>query len=198
MTATATPFGLRPVLAPGAANGASSIVTRRNMIASGYNTAIGYGSPIIITTNGVIHIAGTTGRVDGIFLGWRPLTAPNPGGVTSVASRNWVANSTYTGDAEFSYILFGTTPGGLYEIQANGSIAQTAIGDSANLVNPGAVNGLGNSTAALSTTLAGAGNNAQFQIVNVSQVPGNAFGDAFTIVQVRPSNTGFAASNNAF
>jgi hypothetical protein len=198
MSTVSAPFGLKPVLAPGGGNGSTAITTRRGMIASGYAANIGLYSPIIITTAGVINIAATTGRVDGIFLGWRPLGTPAAGAVTSVPNRNWVSGTTYTGEAEFSYILFRNALGVLFEIQANGSLAQTSIGDEANLVNPGTVNGLGFSSAVLSTTLAGAGNNAQFQVVNLAQVPGNAWGDAFTVVQVVPSNTGFVAANNAF
>jgi len=168
------------------------------MVASGYAANLGYYTPIIITTSGVINVAATTGRVDGIFLGWRSLTAPSTGAITAPALKQWVSGTTYTGNAEFSYILFSNAVGGQFEIQANGSLAQTAIGDEANLVNPGTVSGIGNSSAVLSTTLAGAGNNAQFQIVDLAPIPGNAWADSYTIVRVKPSNTGFIAANNAF
>ena len=65
-------------------------------------------------------------------------------------------------------------------------LVQTAVGDQADFVNPGtgsATTGLG--TCAISSTLAGAGVQAQLRIVGFSLAPDNAPGDAYTVVQAQ-------------
>ena len=198
MTALSQPFGLRPV---GNGDGPGSITNAvTSYIASGYGSNIGYYTPITITGSGVINVATTSSNVDGVFLGWRPLVGANSGAITNIPLNQWTAGTTYSGNAQFYVKLFTNNPADLYEIQANGSVIQTSVGDQANLVNPGNVNGLGFSTAALSSSVVGAGNNAQFQIVDLAPAynTSNAWGDAYTIVRVRPSKSGFFASYNAF
>ena len=72
------------------------------------------------------------------------------------------------------------------------------IGDEANLSNTTAgSNVTGLSQCTLSTTLTGAGNNAQMRIVDLAPIPGNAWGDAYTIVRATISKHQYTAVTNA-
>jgi hypothetical protein len=86
----------------------------------------------------------------------------------------------------------------VYEIQADGSLAQTSIGDEANLsaVTAGSTfTGLSQCT--LSTTLAGSGVNAQMRIIDLGQGIDNAWGDLFTVVRATVSKSQYQAVSNA-
>jgi hypothetical protein len=93
---------------------------------------------------------------------------------------------------------FYNDPNIVYEIQADGSLAQTSIGDMADLSNTTAgstTTGLSQCT--LSTTLAGVGNSAQMLIRDLAPYPDNAWGDSYTIVRVTINESQFNASVNA-
>jgi hypothetical protein len=86
----------------------------------------------------------------------------------------------------------------VYEIQADGSVAQSAIGDEADLSNTTAgSNVTGLSQATISSTLVGAGNSGQMRIVDLAPYPDNAWGDAYTIVRATINEAQFQASVNA-
>jgi hypothetical protein len=79
-----------------------------------------------------------------------------------------------------------TDPQVVYEIQANGSIAQTAIGQEFDITSPYA----GSSTTGLSqslmdTTAASVNTSKVLRVIDLAPYPGNAWGDAFTIVRVQ-------------
>ena len=93
---------------------------------------------------------------------------------------------------------FYNDPNIVYEIQADGSLAQSSIGDMADLSNTTAgstTTGLSQCT--LSTTLAGAGNSAQMLIRDLAPYPDNEWGDAYTIVRVTINESQVNASVNA-
>jgi hypothetical protein len=86
----------------------------------------------------------------------------------------------------------------VYEIQTDGTIAQTSIGNEANLSNFTAgstTTGLSQMT--LSASLAGSGSAAQFRIVDLAPYPDNNWGDAYVIVRVQVSKPQFVATANA-
>lgn len=179
MSATLAPFGARPVFDPTGQTRATAYT-----IASGYGTTIYRGTPVALNTNGTITIA-TVGANDfiGIFAGCEYIDAngkPNE-------SAYWPASTTATNIVAYVY----DQPYTVYEIQADGSVAQTAIGDQANFsgtANYTVADGstaTGNSSMALSATLAGAGVQGQFRIVGFNKNPDNAPGDTYTIVQVQ-------------
>ena len=89
-------------------------------------------------------------------------------------------------------------PSNVYEVQADGSVAQAAIGDQADVSNVSAASTLiGRSQCTLSATLAGVGVQAQFRIVGFGQQVDNAPGDAFTIVQVQLARSQYVANKVA-
>ena len=178
MSSTSAPFGLNPIRH---INGKFLPAPRvmADGIASGYGSAIYYGSPVMLNTNGTLTIATTAADIIGVFAGCQ--FVPTAGGMMT-PSKNWVASTTYVAGTMQAFVW--DDPNIIYEIQSNGSIAATAVGDQADFVNPG--NGsstLGTSTAAISSTLAGAGVQAQLRIVGLSQKIDNAFGDSYTIVE---------------
>ena len=173
MSATSAPFGFRPAYQPTGLDRA-----KKYTIASAYGTAIYKGMPVILNTNGTI-VAGTAAAdLLGIFAGVEYTDAqgkPN-------YSNFWPAAQVGTNIVAWVY----DDPSNVYEVQADGSIAQAGVGDQADVSNVGTGSSTtGLSTATLSSTLAGAGVQAQFRIVGFGQQLDNAPGDAFTIVQVQ-------------
>ena len=86
----------------------------------------------------------------------------------------------------------------VYEMQAAGSLTQAAIGEQYDITNATAgstTTGLSQCT--LGTSAAGAGNVKQMRVVNLAPYPGNAWGDAYTIVQCQISEHQYVATIGA-
>ena len=106
-------------------------------------------------------------------------------------SNYWPANTAYQTGSCIAY--FYNDPNIVYEIQAAGSLAQTSIGDEADLSNTTAGSTTtGLSACTLSTTLAGSGSTAQMRIINLAPYPDNAWGDSYTIVRTTIAKYQFA------
>jgi hypothetical protein len=106
-------------------------------------------------------------------------------------SNNWPASTAYQTGSCIAY--FYADQNIVYEIQADGSLAQTSLGDEADLSNVTAgstTTGLSQCT--LSTTLVGAGNSGQCRIIDIAPYTDNDWGDAFTVVRVNISEYQFA------
>ena len=188
MSATSAPFGFRPAYHQMGIDRA-----RRYTIASAYSPAIYKGTPVILNTNGTVVIGTAAADLLGIAVGFEFVDATGKPTLLNY----WPAGQT---------VLANTTPAAwilddpniVYEVQADGSIAQTAVGDQADVSNVG--NGstsTGLSTATLSASLAGVGVQAQFRIVGFSQALDNAPGDAFTVVQVQLARSQYVANKVA-
>lgn len=173
MSATAAPFGLRPVYHP-----SGSIRPVAVGIASGLNMNIFQYSPVqFIAASGFIQLAAAGARAVGVFMG----VEFTPADGRRRYSNTWPANQVAT--EIVAYIT--QDPLILYEIQANGSIAQDDIGEcadwSVNDTTAGStVTGLSN----VSLTTPPAAAIAGLQIYGLAPYVDNTFGDAFTIVQV--------------
>lgn len=186
MSATAAPFGARPSYH--ALN--AQMTARAYTIASGYGTAIYKGNPVILNTNGTIVVGTTAASVLGIFAGCQYTDSTGK----PTYSNYWPASVSATDIVAYVY----DDPNIVYEIQSSGSIAQTAVGDQADFVNPGtgsATTGLG--SCAINSTLAGAGNQKQLRIVGFSLAPDNAPGDAYTVVQAQIAQQQYIADKTA-
>lgn len=192
MSSTSTPFGMNPIRhlngkfipAPRAIPGG---------IASGYNTNIFYGSPVILNTNGTIVIGTTAADIYGVFAGFQSVPTSTS---LMTPQKNWVANSTYVTGTMVAYVW--DDPNIIYDIQSNGSIAATALGDQADFVNPGTGNTTtGQSTAQISSTLSGAGVQGQLRIVGIDSDINNDWGDAFTKVEVMIARHQYVANKVA-
>jgi hypothetical protein len=184
MSSTNAPFGLRPAFHPSGLDRAQALA---GGIVSGYATAILKGQAVKYATGGVIQVAAAGDAFVGAFAGveWTDTTGRRH------VSNNWPASTAYQTGSCVAY--FYADQNIVYEIQADGSLAQSSIGDEADLSNTTAgstVTGL--SQATLSTTLVGAGNSAQCRILDLAPYPDNAWGDDYVIVRVNISEYQFA------
>jgi len=192
MSATSAPFGLRPAYFPTGLERAQALA---NGITSGYGTAILKGQAVQYSPNAgvilpVLNTSTNSGLVAGAFAG---VEFTDTTGRRRV-SNNWPASTTGTEIVAYFY----NDQQIVYEIQTDGTMAQTSIGNEANLSNFTAgstTTGLSQMT--LSATLAGSGSAAQFRIVDLAPYPDNNWGDAFVIVRVQVSKPQFVATANA-
>lgn len=196
MSATSAPFGLRPAFHPSGLDRAQALA---NGIPSAFNTDIFKGQPVRYQTTaiggtlGTITPATTSGAWVGAFAGvqWTDTTG------RARVSNYWPANTAYTTGSCVAY--FYNDPYIVYEIQADGSMAQTTIGNEYNFTNVT----VGSSTTGLSqctlgsATGVGNGSQGQMRVVDIAPYPGNDWGDAFTIVRVVCANSQFFGANTA-
>lgn len=181
MSATSAPFGLRPAFHPSGLDRAQALA---NGIPSGYGSNILKGQAVKYVTGGTIQPVTGTEAFVGAFAG---VEFTDTTGRRRV-SNYWPANTGATAVVAYFYADQNI----VYEIQTDGTIAQTSLGDEANLSNLTAgstTTGLSQST--LSTTLAGAGNTAQMRIIDIAPYPDNAWDDNFVIVRANISNYQF-------
>ena len=189
MSSTNAPFGMRPSFHP---SGLDRAVALANGIASAYNTGILKGQPVALNTSGNIIAATAGSAYQGAFAGheYTDLTGRR------LVSNQWIANTAYQTGSEVTY--YYSDPNIVYDIQADGSLAQTAIGDQANFSNISAgstTTGLSQCT--ISTSLAGSGAVGDMRIIGLTPAVDNAFGDAYTVVQVQVSRSQYVATINA-
>lgn len=186
MSSTNAPFGMRPAFHPSGLDRASALA---DGIASAYATAILKGQPVKMDTTGTIVVAAAGDAFLGCFSGveWTDTTGRRR------VSNNWPASTAYQTGSCIAY--FYNDPNIVYEIQAAGSLAQTSVGDEADLSNTTAGSTTtGLSACTLSTTLAGSGTSAQMRILNLAPYPDNAWGDSYTIVRANIAKYQFAGT----
>lgn len=187
MSSINAPFGLRPAFHP-----SGTIRPVAGTITTGYANNIFMNSPVGIIADGSIALAaaGGTGVAGacGAFQGveYNP-TATGP----RVVSNMWPASTAAVNIVAY----FTQDPYITYEIQANATLTQAAIGEqfdwSANTTASGnTVTGLSNVTLNVASTAANAG----LRVVGLTPGPDNAWGDAFPIVQVQLSEHQFVAA----
>lgn len=184
MSATNAPFGLRPAFHPSGLDRAQALA---GGIVSAYSSNILKGQPVRYVTGGTIEPAAAGQAFVGAFSGveWTDTTGRRR------VSNYWPANTAYQTGSCVAY--FYADPNIVYEVQADGSLAQSAIGDEADLSNTTAGSATtGLSQATISTTLVGSPNTAQMRIIDIAPYPDNAWGDAFTIVRATISEFQFA------
>lgn len=187
MSATSAPFGLRPAFHPSGLDRAQALA---GGIPSAYATDILKGQAVLyVAGSGVIEPVNATGdAVSGAFAGveWTDTTGRRR------VSNYWPANTAYETGSCVAY--FYNDPNIVYEIQAAGSIAQTAIGLDANLSNFAAGSTTtGLSQATLNASVLSTGVQGQVQVLDLAPYPDNAWGDAYTIVRVQVARRQIAA-----
>lgn len=194
MSATSAPFGLRPAFFPTGVEKAQALA---NGITSGYANNILKGQAVQYSPNAgvilpVLDTTTNTGLVSGVFAGveWTDTTGRRR------VSNYWPANTAAIAGSVVAY--FYNDQQIVYEIQTDGTMAQTAVGNEANLSNFAAgSNTTGLSQMTLSASLAGSGSAAQFRIVDLAPYVDNAWGDPFVIVRVQISKPQFISTVNA-
>jgi hypothetical protein len=179
VAAVASPFGLRPVSHPSGI----ARVTVIGTIATGYATNLFQNAPVAITADGslIIAVAGTTNRLIGSFQGVEYVDATGK----PVTANYWPASTAATNIVAY----FTSDPAIIYEIQANGSVAQARVGEQISFAatpSSGST-GTGMSSAAADTATVGTAVD-QLRILGISAAPDNVWGDAFTNVLVQISH----------
>ena len=182
MSAINAPFGMRPAFHPSGLDRARAYF---NGIVSAYGYDILKGQPVKLVTAGVVEPAASGDPFIGAFDGveWTDTTGRRR------VSNYWPASTAGTAIVAYFYADQNI----VYEIQSDGTLAQSSIGDEADLSNTTAgstTTGLSQCT--LSTTLAGAGNSAQMRILDIAPYPDNAWGDDYVIVRANISEYQFA------
>jgi len=189
MSAVNAPFGLRPSFHP---SGLDRAIALANGIASGYPTGILKGQPVALNTSGNIIAATAGSAYQGAFAGheWTDVSGRRQ------ISNQWVASTAYVTGSEVTY--YYSDPNIVYDIQANGSLAQTSIGDQSNFasITAGSTT-TGLSQCMISTSLVGAGAVGDMRIIGLTPAVDNDWGDAFTVVQVQVSRSQYVATINA-
>lgn len=187
MSSSNAPFGLRPAFHPSGLDRAQALA---NGIPSAYATDILKGQPVTyVAGSGVIEpVNSTSDALAGAFAGveWTDTTGRRR------VSNYWPANTAYQTGSCIAY--FYNDPNIVYEIQADGSVAQTAVGLDANFTNLSAgSNVTGLSQATLNHTPLSTGTQGQVQILDIAPYPDNAWGDNYTIVRVQVAKSQIAA-----
>jgi hypothetical protein len=187
MSAVQAAYGFKPVNEIGGLPYAGS--TRQIKIASGYASNLYYGQVVSINANGVIVLVTTNGDNStpfpagtiGVFVG---CTYTNPTTKQLTFSQYW-PTGTVASDA-YAYIVDDYNT--LFQVQANGSLDQTALGANAFLaaVQSTSTGSLttGNSTSAISTSVNTTSGFA-FRIVDFVESTTSTVGDAYTDVLVK-------------
>lgn len=192
MPATSAPFGFRPAYNPIGLERA-----KKYAVAAAYGTQMQKGQPCILNTNGTVTVGAAAADLLGILAGFEWTDATGK----PTFSTYWPAGQTVlAGTVPIAWVY--DDPNEVFEVQSDGSIAQTAIGDQADVSNVGNTTGVasgGNilSAATLSATLAGAAAQAQFRIIGFGQGLDNLPGDAFTVVQVQIARHQFISNKVA-
>lgn len=213
MASTLKPFGLKPAYHPSGLDRATPFVgtnsyTTGSTYTAPYSLSAGQSfyqyQPVSVTSSGELTIANAaaaSGTVYGVFDGVEFTDSQGRRSVAKFASKLTLDAST-----DIVFWVF-TDPELVYEAQVNGSATTASIGQQYNFetatgMTPASGTSIGNggagfSTCALNDTAIGSGSQGQVRVVGlgreVAYPPGetNAWGDAYTIVQVKIANNTF-------
>ena len=187
MPSTSAAFGLRPAFSP------SGIIRPVAMtIESGYNANILQFQPVKIGASGTIEAAAATeAAIVGTFMGVE---------FTDTDGRRRVSNKWTAGTSATDIVAYVTTdPSIVYEIQADSSLVVGDIGTQMDFDSVTAGNTtVGLSQAMLDVASKTTSGSALCRVVNLAPEINNAWGDAYTIVQVQISEHQFVADKAAF
>ena len=176
MSATNAPFGVRVVYHP------SGVIRTRTLTGfSSIPSSAVYHGDLVKLTGGtdVASIIAANDAAFGVFDGCRYTDSTG----RPTYSPFWPASLSGVTNIEWYVIPFD--PLMECEIQAGGSIANTAIGDSADIVIAAGNANTGVSGSYMNTTLKGAAAVGNFRILGAAPYVDNAFGDSYTIVRVQ-------------
>lgn len=129
-------------------------------IASAYGSAIGYGDPVLLNTDGTLNIATAGADILGIFAGCQYTDATGK----PTFSKNWPSGTVATNVVAYVY----DDPTNVFEVQVGATgtgYVQTALGAQANAVFAAPNATTGQSTSYLNATLIAASSQGQFRIV---------------------------------
>jgi hypothetical protein len=187
MSATANPYGMIPVENYGAQYNTQGFETVP--IADGYTTSIFFGDVVKMVAGGTIEKDTGTSTLTpyGVFLGVEYID-PSLGYLFD--SNFWPASTTtgYSTWPKMPRARILTFPFGVFQIQANGSVALADRGANAAIVQTAGSTAFGKSRNALNASTINTTNTLPLRIVDIIDSPTNAWGDAFTDVLVTWNN----------
>lgn len=176
MATSATPMGAEPV-GTLSASGSFTGKVRHIKIASGYGTGIFYGDFVKLVAAGTAEKAAVTTAVVagtvGVFVGCA-YTDPNTNQKTF--SQQWPA-STVASDA-VAYVV--DDPKLVFQMQGDGSIAQTGLGNNVQAISTAGSTSIGRSKNALDASSIATTNTFPLRIVDFVDGPSSAVGDSYT------------------
>lgn len=189
MSSALNPFGLMPALHQ---SGTIRPSAYPGTIDSGYGSNIFLGSAVAQVADGSLNIVGVTGSIIGAFQG---VEYTPTGGGRRVVSNWWPSGTTYTATpTQPMFAWYTSDPWMTYLMQGDGSIAQSNLGNVGPITAEAGNTTTGFSTQALhAASLANTGNN-QIQVVGLWQDINNAWGDAFTVVEVQIAEHQYVAN----
>ena len=155
MALTASPYGFILRKHPTGQSRANAYT-----IGTGYATAIGYGDPVALNTDGTLNIGTAGSDIIGVFAGVQYTDATGK----PTFSKNWVASTAATNIVAYVY----DDADNVYEVQVGSGgtgYVQTAIGAQANFVIAAPNASTGQSTSYLNATLIAAASQGNFRIV---------------------------------
>ena len=175
MSATAAPYGARPI-GTLSANGSFSGKVRHIKIASGYAANIYTGDFVKLVSAGTIEKDTGTATMTpvGIFMGCA-YTDPTSNQLTF--NQRW-PTGTVAADA-VGYVI--DDPDVLFQIQSNGTLAQTALGNNSAVIQTAGSDSIGQSKNAISSSSATT-NTLPLRIIDFVSGPDSVVGDSFTDV----------------
>jgi len=146
------------------------------------------GTPVQLTSSGTIIPLGdptwdaAADDIIGVFNG---VEYVDSNGQLKEAN-HWTGPTTIASPTSMKVYVW-IDPDIVYEIQADGPVAQTALGDQFNFATgqDGGSSVTGISSAKLAATPVGAGNQGYVRVVNLSPLVNNAWGDAFPVLRVQ-------------
>jgi hypothetical protein len=146
-----------------------------------YATGIFNGDLVQLTSGFLTKTTGTTGIAPiGVFIGCEYEDAS----LGLFHRAFWPASQAIkTGTTAWGYVI--DDPDVLFEIQADGAVAATALGLNANVVQGAGIVATGKSQVALATAGIAATATFPLRIVDLVRKPGNAFGAGYTDLIVR-------------
>ena len=213
MASTLKPFGLKPVYHPSGLDRATPFVGTNSFIAgttytAPYSLSAGQSffqfQPVGLTSSGQLTIAASaaaSGTVYGVFDGVEFTDSQGRRSVAKGASK-----ATLDASTDIIFWIF-SDPEMVYEAQVNGSATTASIGQQYNFetatnLTPASGTSIGNggaffSTCALNDTAVGTATQGQVRVVGLGREVAyptgelNAWGDTYTILQVKIANNTF-------
>ena len=178
MSATATPMGAEPV-GTLSASGSYTGKVRHYKIASNTGTAIFYGDFVKMTSAGVVTLDnGTTSLTPiGVFMGCS-YTDPNTNQMTF---SQYYPASTVAADIS-AYVL--NDPFVEMRMQGDATLAQTALGNNAAVVQTAGSTSIGRSKNAFDSSTIATTNTLPVKLIEFVKGPDSAVGDTYTDVIV--------------
>jgi len=176
MATSATPSGAEPVDTL-SASGSFTGKVRHIKIANAYGTAIFYGDFVKLVATGTVEKAAVTTAVVagtvGIFVGCS-YTDPT----TKQPTYSQFFPASTAADDIMAYVV--DDPKVLFQMQGDGTIAQTALGNNISAVSTAGSTSIGRSRNALDADSAATTNTLPLRVVDFVDGPSSAVGDSFT------------------